>query len=154
MHAIVDHQDQDLARTAEFAEARESQTNSLLQAHVGIEPQNIIEVPHIAGGRRSQIVDSVQIDHACIDLAAQLEQPMPVRPVAPQSGRLQAKHGAHMAGAQIIDQVLETGTLYSPLAVRPRSSLITFTLRNPQRRATSTSSYCRRWLSSLSWTCA
>lgn len=38
MHAIVDHRDQDLARTAEFAETREYQANGLLQAYIGIEP--------------------------------------------------------------------------------------------------------------------
>lgn len=155
MHAIVDHRDQDLARTAEFAETREYQANGLLQAYIGIEPETVIPVPDIAEGhrdaqfaalclgagsfvhastqhpefelayaplhaeqqavvRQSRIVDSVQIDHACIDFAAQLEQPMPVRPVARQAGRLQAKHGAHMAGAQIVDQALESGTLHSP----------------------------------------
>ena len=34
-----------------------------------------------------------------------------------------------------------------PLAERPRSSSMTSTLANPCRRATSTRSYCRRWLS-------
>ncbi|WP_287281419.1 hypothetical protein [Mesorhizobium sp.] len=50
MHAILDHRDQDLARTAEFAEARECQANGPLQAHVGIESETVIAVPDIAEG--------------------------------------------------------------------------------------------------------
>lgn len=50
LHVIVDHRDQDLARSAEFAEAREYQGNGLLQAHVRIEPETVIAVPDIAEG--------------------------------------------------------------------------------------------------------
>src|SRR5215468_1835668 len=40
-----------------------------------------------------------------------------------------------------------------PLADRPRSSSMISTSTNPRRRATSTRSYCRRWLSRLVMTC-
>lgn len=49
-----------------------------------------------------------------------------------------------MTGAQIVHQALETRTLHSAACGSSQIFVDHLYLRNPQRRATSTSSYCRR----------
>jgi hypothetical protein len=103
--------------------------------------------------RPAGVIDPVQIDHARLHQPAELEQVMPVAAVAGDPGGIEAQHGPDLALTQPGDQPLEAGRATVPLAERPRSSSITSTSRKPRRRATSTSSYCRRWLSRLVWTC-
>jgi hypothetical protein len=47
----------------------------------------------------TRIVHAIEVDDAGIDEAAQLEQMMPVPAVAGETGGIEAKHGADLAGA-------------------------------------------------------
>ena len=105
--------------------------------------------------RPTGVVDAVEVDDARLDQPAQLEQVMPVAAVAGEPRGIEAQHGADLAGAEPRDQPLEAGRATVPLAERPRSSSMTSTSPKPRWRATSTSSYWRRWLSRLvlTWDC-
>src|SRR4051794_12839039 len=55
----------------------------------------------------NSIVHAIGIDDASVDETTQLEQMMPVPPVAGETGRIEAKHSADLAGAQPGDELLE-----------------------------------------------
>ena len=59
--------------------------------------------------RPAGIVDAVEVDDARLDQAAQLEQVMPVAPVAGEPGGVEAQHGPDLAGAEPGDEPLEAG---------------------------------------------
>src|SRR5580692_180836 len=62
--------------------------------------------------RTTRIVDAIEVDHARIDQAAQLQQMMPVPTIAGETGGVEAKHGADLAGAEPSDQLLEARTCH------------------------------------------
>src|SRR5712691_8151555 len=104
--------------------------------------------------RSARVVNPIQVDHSRLDQAAELEQMVPVAAVAGEPGGVEAQHSANLSSTEPRNQPFEAGRATIPLAERPRSSSITSTSRKPRRRATSTSSYWRRWPSRLLWTCA
>jgi len=57
--------------------------------------------------RTARIVDTVHVDDAGLNQAAQIEQVMPVPPIARQPGRVEAENGADLASAQRGDEPLE-----------------------------------------------
>jgi hypothetical protein len=113
------------------------------------------ELDAVVGGLAVYSVDSpiwkaflaIEVDDAGFHQSAQLEQMMPITSVAGESRGVETKHRANLSGAQGGHQAIEAGRSTAPLAVRPRSSSITSILVKPRRRATSTNSYWRLWLS-------
>src|SRR3954453_15392641 len=59
--------------------------------------------------RVAGVVDPVEVDHPRLDQPAQLEEVVPVAPVAREPGRLEAQHGPDLAGAEPRHQPLEAG---------------------------------------------
>lgn len=57
--------------------------------------------------RTTGIIDAVEINDTGIDETAQLEQMMPVPAVAGETGGIEAKHSADLAGAEPRDELLE-----------------------------------------------
>ena len=57
--------------------------------------------------RTTRIVHAIEVDDAGIDEAAQLEQMMPVPAIAGETGGIEAKHGADLAGAKPGNELLE-----------------------------------------------
>ena len=64
--------------------------------------------------RPAGIIDAVEIDHAGLDQAAELEQMMPVATVPGETGSVEAQHGSHFAGAKPRDEPLEPGPGHRP----------------------------------------
>ena len=61
--------------------------------------------------RQARIINAVEVDDTCLDEAAELQQVVPVPPVARQSGRVEAEHCADLASAE---------RRHQPLEARPR----------------------------------
>ena len=100
------------------------------------------------------IADPVQVDHQSAGEGAEVNEVVPVAAVAGEARGLQAVDGAHFAGADQGDELLEAGRTVSPDPERPRSSSMTLMEAKPAALAASTRAYCRLWLSRLPTTCA
>ena len=64
--------------------------------------------------RPAGVVDTIQVDHSCLDQAAELEQVMPVAAVAGEPGGVAAQHGTDLAGTEPCHQPLEAGPRHHP----------------------------------------
>ena len=62
--------------------------------------------------RQARIINAVEVDDTCLDEAAELQQVVPVTPVARQSRRIEAEHCADLASAE---------RRHQPLEARPRN---------------------------------
>src|SRR5207253_7483498 len=102
----------------------------------------------------ARVVNPIQVDDSRLYQAAEFEQMVPVAAVTSEPGGVEAQHSANSPAHSHATSRSKPGRATIPLADRPRSSSITSMSWKPRCRATSTSSYCRRWLSRLVWTCA
>ena len=84
-----------------------------MQLHLGDRALQAQEQPPI---RRARIVDALAVADEALPVAAQVEQRIPVRAVAAETGHLGGEHDAHLAQRHPRDQVLEA------LPVRRRRS--------------------------------
>ncbi len=121
-----------------------AQERELELAHRALEPQ---QQPIV---RRAGVVDAVGVDDVRADEAAELEEVMPVAPIAREPRRLETEHGADQPFADLADETPKPRTIHGATGGTAEVIVDHPDIWKPYARARSTRAYCRRWLSRFS----